>query len=196
MARRQNPEPKASERRLEYVPMSSLLSAPRNPKRHDGLGIATAIDVHGFIEPVIVDERTGRLVSGHGRLDTLAARRDAGQSPPDGVVERNGDWIVPTILGWSSRDDADAEHVLVGLNRLVEAGGWDRRGLLDMLDDLSTSLPGLAGTGYTPQDLAALQAELRPIEAPGSFPIVDPNTLAIDHRCPRCGYEWSGKETP
>lgn len=157
----------ATARRLEYVRLDELQRAPRNPKAHDEAGIAGSVGRHGFVEPVILDERTGRLVGGHGRLDHLQALRDAGADPPEGVlVDDDGAWQVPAVLGWASRSDADAEALLVALNRLPEAGGWDTRGLYDVLDQLSQDPGGLDGTGYTADDLNDLLASLGPAEPP------------------------------
>jgi hypothetical protein len=65
-------------RRLEYVPLDDLQPAARNPKRHDLPAIGRSIDTFGYVEPVVLDERTGRLVAGHGRVEQLRAARDGG----------------------------------------------------------------------------------------------------------------------
>lgn len=151
----------AAQLRLEYVPLADLVRAPRNPKDHDAEGIAASIDRHGFVEPVIVDERTHYLVGGHGRLDDLTLRKAQGQQPPARVlVTESGDWLVPTVLGWASSSDADAEALLIGLNQLPPSGGWRQQELYDMLDNLATSPGGLDGTGYNADALDDLLAEL------------------------------------
>lgn len=150
-----------TERRLEYLRLSQLQRAPRNPKGHDEAGIATSVGRLGFLEPVIVDERTGRLVGGHGRLDWAQAQQAAGSTPPEGVaVADDGEWMLPTVRGWASRSDADAEAALVALNRLTEAGGWQVPDLVQLLDDLASEPGGLDGTGYTADDLDDLLAQL------------------------------------
>ncbi|MBM0203548.1 hypothetical protein JNW90_10780 [Micromonospora sp. STR1s_5] len=124
-------------RRIEYVPLTEIERAPRNPKRHDTDGIRASIDHWGLVETPTVDERTGRLVAGHGRLEDLAARRDAEQAPPDGVqVREDGEWLVPVLRGWSSRSDADAEAYLVASNQLSIKSGWDQQGLAVLMTDL------------------------------------------------------------
>ena len=61
----------ADDLRVEYLDLEGLVRAPRNPKQHD-LGVLQAsLDRFGFVAPIILDERTGRLVAGHGRLDAL-----------------------------------------------------------------------------------------------------------------------------
>lgn len=69
-------------RRLEYVPLDELKPAERNPKRHAGDAIQASIGKFGYVEPIVLDERTGRLVAGHGRLEALLAERDSGKPPP------------------------------------------------------------------------------------------------------------------
>ncbi len=150
------------DRRVEYTPLTFIEAAPRNPKRHAGQAIKRSIDRFGLAELPLIDERTGRLVAGHGRLDQLAAMRKDGQDPPDGVRvdPDSGDWLVPTVRGWQSRSDGDAEAYLVASNRLTTLGGWDDTELADILGDLAELDPALLEvTGYTDADLDALLTE-------------------------------------
>lgn len=146
-----------SSRRIEMIALDTLYAAPRNPKRHATEAMRGSIDRFGFVEPITVDERTGRLVSGHGRLDDLRARRDAGQEPPDGVEAQDGYWWVPVVRGWTSRSDAEAAAYVVAANRIGELGGWDRPLLADQLADLDGDL---LGTGYDMADLEQLRSEV------------------------------------
>lgn len=148
-------------RRQEYMSLDAMVPAERNPKGHDGPRINGAISRFGFLDQPILDERTGRMVSGHGRLEQLLEMRDAGQDPPEGIiVDGDGNWRWPVIRGWSSRSDVEAEAVGVTLNRLTEAGGWDD--LETLADILSTAYevdPDLLEvTGYTADELDALNA--------------------------------------
>lgn len=87
--------------------------------------------------------------------------RPAATTPPARVlVGPDGEWLVPTTLGWSSDSDEDAEHLLVALNQLPQAGGWQPQGLLAVLDDLAQSSIGLEGTGFTAEYLDDLMAQL------------------------------------
>jgi hypothetical protein len=144
------------DRYVDYVPLDHVQVADRNPKRHDAPGISRSISHHGFAELPLLDERTGRLVAGHGRHEQLTALRDAGHEPPDGIkVDTDGTWHMPVIRGWSSRSDADADAYLVGSNRLSETGGWDEKELAAVLGDLPTS-DLLAVSGYTSDELNEL----------------------------------------
>ena len=165
-----------SDRRLELVPLDELRRAPRNPKEHDLEGIGDSIGRFGYAEPILLDERTGRLVAGHGRLDALAAKMAAGQTPPDGIVSADGRWLVPTVRGWASRSDADAEAYLVASNRLTMAGGWDEAELGEVLADLAGDPANLVGLGYSSDEIDALLASLEDPEDPdaGAEDAVEP----------------------
>lgn len=147
---------------LAQVPLDDLRSNERNPKRHELDAIAQSIRRFGFADPVVVDERTGKLAGGHGRVAALRRMRDAGEDPPDGIRRRQGSWLVPTVRGWSSADDAEAAAALIALNRTSEVGGWELRELTDLLG----SLPSLTGTGYDDSDLADLRKRLAELDTP------------------------------
>lgn len=145
-----------SARRLTLVALDELQPASVNAKLHDAHTIGRSISRFGYIEPIVMDERTQRLVAGHGRREDLIERRDRGESPPDGVVLRKGAWFVPVVRGWSSASDAEAEAAGVALNRTVEAGGWDSDALASILRDVASTDLGLDGIGFTNDDLADL----------------------------------------
>lgn len=144
-------------RRLQYVSIDELQRAPRNPNGHDLPGIRESIERHGFIEPVIVDERTGFLLGGHGRLDVLAAMRTDGDLPPAGITR---DWKAPAIYGWSSASDAEAEALLLAMVNLTKHPVEDETLLAQMLSDLAQVPDGLLGTGYTDATLDLLFSRL------------------------------------
>lgn len=144
------------DRYVDYVPLDQVKLAPRNPKGHNADGIRTSIGHFGFAELPLIDERTGRLVAGHGRHEQLVAMHDAGHTPPDGIrVTDNGAWCMPVIRGWASRSDADAEAYLIGSNQWTIAGGWNDDDLAAVLTDLAEQ-DLLDLTGFTDDLLAEL----------------------------------------
>lgn len=147
------------ERRLDYVAIDDIEIAQKNPKGHKIDNIRASIDRFGYVAPMIIDERTGRLVVGHGRLESLRSRRSAGESAPDGVlVDTDGHWLAPIVRGWSSRSDADASAYLVLDNRQTELGGWDEQALVDILHEIGD--PDLIElTGWDPADLDGLMVD-------------------------------------
>jgi hypothetical protein len=146
-------------RYTEYMPISKMEEAERNPKGHDSPRIQGAIARFGFMDQAILDERTGRLVGGHGRLAGLIEMRDEGQDPPEGIeVDASGEWLWPVTRGWSSRSDVEAEAALVALNRLTELGGWDDLDQLgQILENANAVDPTLLDVaGYTQGELDTL----------------------------------------
>ena len=150
-----------SKRRIEYVPLADLPEAEVNPKGHDDGLIDASFDRFGYMEPVLLDERTGRLIGGHGRKRRLEARRDAGQDAPDGIEvrKRDGMWLVPVVRGWASLNDDEALAALVVLNQSTVAGGWQRDVLGTVLDDLRDRSVPLLGTGFTDTDVDLMLTE-------------------------------------
>lgn len=138
---------------LEYVPLDELTPALKNPKLHSE-AIGASLRRFGYVEAIALDERTGRLVAGHGRMDDLIAKRDAGEDPPEGVtVDPEGRWLVPVQRGWASSSDGEADAYLVASNQTTTAGGWNPV----ELNDLLASLDDLTGIGFTTDDAAAWQ---------------------------------------
>jgi len=148
-------------RAVTYVPLDDIRPADRNPKAHDHRVLRSSFERFGFVEPIIRDDRTGRLVAGHGRLDELRqARARDPELAPDGVsVDDDGIWHVPIITGWASSDDREAQAYVIAANRAVELGGWDDDVLADALIELSEHDHGLDGTGYSLDEALAKLSE-------------------------------------
>lgn len=145
-------------RRIDLVPLSELRRAPRNPKDHALEALGSSMDEFGYVEPIALDDRTGCIVSGHGRLDHFLARHADGQPPSDDSVTVKGvEWFVPVVRGWSSADDSAAAGYLVAANRTAELGGWESD-LPAYLDSLVDAGVGLSATGFTADDLDDLLA--------------------------------------
>lgn len=151
----------AQPRRLEYMPVDAIEEALVNPKDHDDALIDASMGRFGFMEIPVLDERTGRLVAGHGRRSRVMALRDAGDDPPEGVVvDKDGTWLLPVARGWSSKDDDDAHAAGIALNRGAEAGGWKVDVLFDVLNGFSTEPDGLVGLGFDVHELDDMVADL------------------------------------
>lgn len=144
-------------RRTEYLPLDHLQADPANPKSHSVETIDASIGRFGVIDQIVRDDRTGYIISGHGRHETLRRMRDRGENPPEGVrVDAGGHWLVPVVVGWASRTDAEARAALIALNRTTELGGWVDDSLLDLLDGLDD----YTGIGFSENDTDDLRARL------------------------------------
>lgn len=149
------------DRYVDYLPLDEITPATRNPKAHDDAGISRSIGHFGMGELPLIDERTGRLVAGHGRHAHLVRACEDGKEPPDGVrVDEDGRWLMPVVRGWASRSDDDAEAYLVASNQLTTKGGWNDHLLAEVLHDLGDAQM-LELTGYEIGDLESLEFLLR-----------------------------------
>ena len=153
---------KSTPRRLELMPLDEIKPAKKNPRDHDLGMLAEGLLNRGLGELPLLDERTGRLVAGHGRLETLKALRKDGAAPPDGVqFDKEGEWLVPVIRGWASSSDADAAAYLVGSNQAPLAGGWRGTELDELLVEIAKAgEENLQGTGFDGNDVEKMLRDL------------------------------------
>lgn len=205
-------------RHIVYMALSELTPAVRNPKNHDLPSIIASLRRFGWVNPAILDERTGRLTAGHGRRLACFQMRENGDPPPGGVfIDDDGEWIAPVLRGWESHTDAEAEAYIITDNYLSGAGGWYEKGLAEMLEDVVTAdAPLIETTGMTFEDVDTLIAKFDPEtlnqgdDNGGGIPDPDPHmglsdddesatgddtdTLAADSptvtTCPSCGHTW------
>lgn len=186
-------------RELTYVPLAELREDPRNPKAHDQAAITASLERFSVIDPIVVDGRTGYIISGHGRREALLTMAAQGDTPPEGIsLGPDGGWLVPVVAGWSSRTDTEARAALIALNRTGELGGWVDASLLELLDELSGDEVGLDATGFEPVTITGLRAKLDKLapreeivtERPAAGREVDTEGLEFAHRCPSCGFEF------
>lgn len=150
-----------AQRDVELVPLADLRPDPRNPKNHREEVIDASIGRFGVLDLIVRDDRTGFIVSGHGRAKALRTMFERGESAPEGVtLAEDGKWLVPVVVGWASRTDSEAAAALVALNRTTELGGWDDEALLAILEGLEAVDGGFDGVGFDERELADLQKSL------------------------------------
>lgn len=187
----------AGPRWLQYVPVDDLPEDERNPKAHADDDLDASLTRFQFTEPCLLDERTGKLVAGHGRKAAVIRRRDAivagaELAVPEGiVVTTEGVWTVPIVRGWASANDDEAAAYLVTSNRLTEKGGWVAEPLANILAGLRELPDGLLGVGYQAVDVDAMLADLAP---PNFDPVGADEQPRLDVRnpitCPQCGHTF------
>ena len=133
--------------RVEYLPLSGLKPAIRNPKSHEVETVLASMGRFGYVAPMILDERTKRLVAGHGRLESLNRAKRAGQRPADRIRVEDNEWLVPVVRGVAFTDDREAEAYLLADNQTTILGGWNDDELKAIIASLG-SQDALAGTGF------------------------------------------------
>lgn len=157
--------------RIEYIPLAQLRAMPKNPKAHDLELIAGSVFRFGFNDPVTVDETTGYLCEGHGRLEAMEAARTKGppEDWPDGALwppahislAPDGDWLLPVVRGVSFETEDDLLAYLVVHNQTTTAGGFNQDRLRAVVAEIQARgrvpLPVL---GFRPEYLQRLQRGL------------------------------------
>ena len=133
--------------RVEYRSIHSIKPAKRNPKRHELDTLLKSMERFGYLSPMIIDGRTDRLVAGHGRLDSLLKAKAEGRKPPERILVKDGDWLVPVLTGISFTDDREAEAFLLADNQTTILGGWDDQELQRVIEELGRE-EALLGTGF------------------------------------------------
>jgi DNA modification methylase len=140
--------------RIEYQPIESAKLAKNNPKAHDLPTIKASIVRWGFSELPVLNERTGRLVAGHGRREALIEIRAGGGEPPGNIrVDESGAWCWPVLRGVTFASQAEADAYLVAVNNTTIRGGWDTARLAQLLESVRSKGLELTGTGYTTREL-------------------------------------------
>ena len=125
-----------------------------NPKEHNIGELILSIKRHGFIELPVVNEETGLLVAGHGRVEALQRMVIDQEQPPLYIVEEEdtGEWLVPYI-SIKFKTDHEAKAYMIASNALTIDGGYNEHKLLDMLMDVNAQTNNLLGTGFDSQDI-------------------------------------------
>lgn len=166
------------QRKIEHtiVDIDSVEAHPKNVRQGDIGAISESLKAHGQYRPIVVDKRTNYILAG------------------------NHTWKAARSLGWShisagfieTKDDDEALRILLADNRANDLAMYDTGSLEELLKELSKSEEGLEGSLFDLADLDDLQIDNEPLDL-SEFEKYD-ETLDTEHKCPKCGYEWSGKQ--
>ena len=121
------------------VPIGTLKHHPRNPRKGDVEAIKRSLVHNGMYKALVVNRRTMEvLVVNH----TLKAAREVGLEEVD-----------VTLL---DVDEDKARRIMLADNRTADLAGYDD----ELLAEVLAETPDLAGTGYGPEDLETLLADV------------------------------------
>jgi DNA modification methylase len=135
---------------IVYRPLTTLIPYARNARTHSDTQvgqIAGSILEFGWTNPVLIDEQGG-IIAGHGRV--LAAN----------VL---GQTEVPTIT-LSGLSDAQKKAYVIADNKLALNAGWDEELLRLEIQELAELDYDLNMTGFTEDEIAALNQSAQDIE--------------------------------
>ena len=122
---------------IRKVKIGEYNSAPYNPRKDlkpedvEYQAIERSMEEFGFLQPIVVNKRTGNIISGHQRVKILKAQ---------GVLE-----IEAVVVDFSIETERAAN---LALNRVK--GDWDKQKLAALLNEL-TKIPNfdIGITGFT-----------------------------------------------
>jgi len=130
----------------EIVSVDSLIPSPRNPNTHPPAQIdllAKIIDFQGWRRPIVVSNRSGFIIRGHGAL--LAAQK-AG-------------WSEVPVDYQDYESEAQEWADLIADNRIAELSERNRPELKDLLEELDLGVLDMEITGFTDDALKELMSE-------------------------------------
>ena len=152
---------------VDYINLDDIVEADSNPKDHDLGVLYQSMKRFGFTEPIMMNEHTGKLLAGHGRLQALKMIKDNGETAPDRIeVEKDIEdekietWLVPVITGISIENVGEAQAYLLADNRITELGGWKPMDLMESLTDILEETGKLDGTGYDLEDVETILGDM------------------------------------
>ena len=157
------------------LPLEKLIPYAGNPRKNDHAveAVAAAIKRFGFRVPVLA-KSDGSLIDGHLRVK--AAKRL-------NLAE------VPVVL-CDDLTEADIKALRISINRMAELAEWDS-------DLLAAELEGLAAEGFEMEDMGfdstAFEKTVADLNPDSSAKEIDVDSFNMEHRCPRCGFEFDSK---
>ena len=132
--------------KIATMPIAQLLPAPYNPRKNLKKGdpeyekLKKSLEEFGYIDPIVWNERTGRVVGGHQRLKILSEL---------GHAE-----IEVSVVDLSD----DKEKALnLALNKT--GGDWDAPLLKDLLQELDTGAFDIEITGFDADEIERLMSQ-------------------------------------
>lgn len=191
--KKRTPPPKAptlkamSTEAASWVHHEALKRWEKNPRRnqHAVPKVAASIRRFGFVAPVVVWPSKNRIVAGDTRVQAM--RLILTEDPKFVPRGAPGPGMVRVVFHEFS-NEAEAAAYAIADNRLNEIATWDDDLLAEHLTRMTPDDQLIIG--YTPEEVAMiLPSEPEP---PQEFQSYDLN-ITTEHRCPKCGYEWSGQ---
>lgn len=139
---------------LDMMPLGKIKSATNNPKNHNIGALAESFRRYGFNDFPTINETTGRMVEGHGRVAALKLIKSKGEDPPKNVVAQGRQWLVPVVRGVAFENDNLAEEYLVAHNQHTISSGWKEVELARLLKTFDN--PSAIALGFNDDTLKAL----------------------------------------
>lgn len=136
---------------IRIIPTEQINTAAYNPRIDLQPGdpeyekLRRSLDEFGYVDPIIWNERTGNMVGGHQRYKVL-------------VIEQGCTELAVSVVNL----DPEQERLLnLALNKV--SGRWDDEALAQLLSELQEVGADLGLSGFDPEEIEELLAELEDI---------------------------------
>jgi len=135
----------------KLVKVEELIKHPKNPNTHSPKQIellAKILKATGFRSPIVVSERSGFIVKGHGRLES--------------AIKAGFDSVPVDVQSYENEAEEWAD--MIADNRIAELSEMDSATLKDLLQELDTGQNDLELTGFTSSEIENMMLEYFPDE--------------------------------
>ena len=166
--------------KIQRIPIADLSIDPANARRHSQRNveaIAASLKRFGQQKPIVID-KSKVVRAGNGTLEA--------------AIHLGWDEIDVVLTGLTG---AEAAAYAIADNRTAELAEWDDAALAATLEGLQFDDEELlAAAGFDEDELAKLlkDSELDDDQDPeSSTEEIDENDFDLDHKCPKCGFEYN-----
>ena len=167
--------------------LADLTVDPRNARKHTARNIGMvekALSEVGAARSIVIDEN-GIVLAGNATIEA-AARVGIERVQ---VVEADGETIV--AVRRTGLSEAQKSRLALFDNRTTELSEWDSGMITELANFERELLDGL----FTDEELLKILNENDKLNKlpPDDFAEFDED-IPTDFQCPKCGYQWSGKQ--
>jgi ParB-like chromosome segregation protein Spo0J len=162
--------------KIERWPIDKLIPYARNARTHSDAQvaqIAASIREFGFTNPVLIDGE-GNIIAGHGRV--LAARKLGMQEIP--------------CIRLEHLTETQRRAYIIADNKLALNAEWDEELLALELSELQELGFDLDLTGFRFDEIKLPQIDDNDRQE-SSAKEIDVDEYEMQHKCPRCGFEFN-----
>ena len=155
---------------VEYLDPKTLLENPHQFRVHPDnqrQGVRASLREFGWVDGPLVNRRNNHLIDGHLRVSEAIAQ--GRETIPVKVVDLS---------------EADERRLLRMFDPLTMMATEDTEALERLIEEI--------GDPDLERLLESVGTSTVSVSSPEEFPEYD-ESIETEHRCPKCGYEWSGK---
>lgn len=161
--------------------------------------LRNSIETFGLVEPIIINTKNNRIVSGHQRYQILIDML----MEEDNLAEREFDYLVKDDYGYIfdfqqlQIKNEDYEKALnIVLNNTNLMGDYNYEKLGSILEELEFNGFDLTFTGFDGLEADNIYFEDNNKVTEDFIELDDFKEVNIDdfegqHKCPKCGFEWN-----